>query len=221
MEPRKTALPRYTVSQERANSISHFIGYILVILGAPFLIQKAAGSGSIVSLLSAVAFLICAGVLYLGSAIYHILPPSDEKRVWRVLDHNNVFLLIMGTYTPYCLVGLHSFPAWGYAIFGIVMFLGVAGIVLNSIDLTKFKVFCYIDYLLMGWTIIISFYPLTEAIGFWNGTFLLLLGGLAYSFGAILYGLGAKKSQWLHFVFHLFCLLGTALMYFSLLLYVF
>jgi len=221
MEPRKTALPRYTVSQERANSISHFVGYILVIFSAPFLIQKAAGSGSIVSLLSAVAFLICAGVLYLGSAIYHALPPSDEKRIWRVLDHNNVFILIMGTYTPYCLVGLQGSPAWCYSIYGIVLGLGILGIILNSIDLTKFKVFCYIDYLLMGWTIIVSFYPLTMAVGFWNGTFLLLLGGLAYSLGAILYSIGAKKSQWLHFVFHLFCLLGTILMYFSLLLYVF
>lgn len=222
MAPSKTALPTYTRNQEAANSISHAIGAILAIIGTPLIIVKAASTGDVWSIVSASVFMVSMTILYLGSAVYHGLPPSNLKRVWRVLDHDNVFILIMGTYTPYCLVGLRNYsPYWAWPIFGCVMALGIVGIVLNSIDLHRFRIFSMIDYLLMGWCIIISFYPLSQSIGLFWGTMLLLLGGISYTIGAVLYGVGGKKNQWFHFIFHIFVMIGTTLMYFSLYYYVF
>lgn len=132
-----------------------------------------------------------------------------------------VFFLIMGTYTPYCLVTLREYsPGWGYSIWGIVMVLGIVGIVLNSCNIKKFFIFSMVDYLLMGWCVIISMYPLLMSLGWWMGTFLLLMGGVSYTVGAVLYAVGKKKSPWFHTVFHFFVLLGTILMFFSIYFYV-
>lgn len=221
MKARETALPNYTPSQELANSLSHAVGVFLALLGFPFMIVKAAKGGDPWAIVATSIFFFGAMLTYLGSAIYHGLPKSDVKRVWRVLDHCNIFTLIIGTYSPYCLVALRSYSlAWAWSIYGVVVFFGMIGIILNFIDLKKFAVFSMIDYLFTGWAIIVSFYPLTMSIGFMGGTFLLLMGGISYTIGAILYGIGGKKNQWLHFVFHIFCLLGTILMFFSIYFYV-
>lgn len=221
MKARETALPNYTPNQELANSLSHAVGVFLALLGFPFMIVKAAKGGDPWAIVATSIFFFGAMLTYLGSAIYHGLPKSDVKRVWRVLDHCNIFTLIIGTYSPYCLVALRSYSlAWAWSIYGVVVFFGMIGIILNFIDLKKFAVFSMIDYLFTGWAIIVSFYPLTMSIGFMGGTFLLLMGGISYTIGAILYGIGGKKNQWLHFVFHIFCLLGTILMFFSIYFYV-
>lgn len=221
MKARETALPNYTPSQELANSLSHAVGVFLALLGFPFMIVKAAKGADPWAIVATSIFFFGAMLTYLGSAIYHGLPKSDVKRVWRVLDHCNIFTLIIGTYSPYCLVALRSYSlAWAWSIYGVVVFFGIVGIILNFIDLKKFAVFSMIDYLFTGWAIIVSFYPLTMSIGFMGGTFLLLMGGISYTIGAILYGIGGKKNQWLHFVFHIFCLLGTILMFFSIYFYV-
>lgn len=221
MKARETVLPNYTPNQELANSLSHAVGVFLALLGFPFMIVKAAKGGDPWAIVATSIFFFGAMLTYLGSAIYHGLPKSDVKRVWRVLDHCNIFTLIIGTYSPYCLVALRSYSlAWAWSIYGVVVFFGIIGIILNFIDLKKFAVFSMIDYLFTGWAIIVSFYPLTMSIGFMGGTFLLLMGGISYTIGAILYGIGGKKNQWLHFVFHIFCLLGTILMFFSIYFYV-
>lgn len=221
MKARETVLPNYTPNQELANSLSHAVGVFLALLGFPFMIVKAAKGGDPWAIVATSIFFFGAMLTYLGSAIYHGLPKSDVKRVWRVLDHCNIFTLIIGTYSPYCLVALRSYSlAWAWSIYGVVVFFGMIGIILNFIDLKKFAVFSMIDYLFTGWAIIVSFYPLTMSIGFMGGTFLLLMGGISYTIGAILYGIGGKKNQWLHFVFHIFCLLGTILMFFSIYFYV-
>ena len=221
MSTREITLPNYTEGQEIANSLSHAFGVFLSLLGFPFLIVKAAKSGNVWAIVASSLFFFGALITYLGSAIYHGLPKSDVKKVWRVMDHCNIFFLIIGTYSPYCLVALRNYSlGWAWSIYGVVIFFGIAGIILNAIDMKKFAVLSMIDYLFTGWAIIISFYPLTASIGFMNGTFLLLMGGISYTVGAILYGIGGKKNQWFHFIFHLFVLLGTVLMFFSIYFYV-
>lgn len=217
MAPTKTELPNYTRKQELANSFTHALGILFALVGGPFLIAKAVGTADPWKIASSVIFVLSLLILYSGSAIYHGLRPSKLKRVYRVLDHDNVFILIIGTYVPYTLVALRSYSLeWCYSIFGIVLVLGLVGIVLNSIDLKRFIVFCLIDYVLMGWIILISFYPLVESIGWYPATFLLFLGGVSYTIGAVLYAIGKKKSPWFHTIFHLFVLLGTLLMFVSI-----
>lgn len=221
MKAREVILPDYTENQEIANSLSHAFGVFLCLIGFPFMIVKAAKMHDPWAIVGTSLFFFGAMVTFLGSAIYHGLPKSNAKRVWRVLDHCNIFFLIIGTYSPYCLVALRNYSlAWAWSIYGIVILFGILGIIFNFIDLKKFAIFSMIDYLFTGWAIIISFYPLTASIGFMNGTFLLLMGGIAYTIGAVLYGIGGKKNQWFHFVFHLFVLLGFVLMFFSIYLYV-
>jgi hemolysin III len=105
-------------------------------------------------------------------------------------------------------------------IWGLCIALGVVGIVLNSCDLKKFAKFSMTDYILMGWLIVISMVPLSQEMGFYPGVFLLLMGGVSYTIGAVLYGIGKKKSPWWHTVFHFFVLIGTILMFISIYYYV-
>ena len=222
MAPRKTELPDYTRKQEFWNSFSHALGVLFALIGGPFLIAKAVASNDPWKIASSVVFVVSLFILYFGSAFYHGLPKGPLKSVFRVLDHDNVFVLIMGTYVPYTLVGLRPYSAaWCYSILVPCLILGIVGIVLNSIDLKKFEIFCVIDYILMGWLIIISFYPLVESVGWYPCVFFLLMGGVSYTVGAVLYCLGFKHSKWFHLIFHFFVLLGTLLMFVSLYYWVF
>ena len=155
-------------------------------------------------------------ILYMMSTMYHALKVNNAKRVFRIIDHCSIFLLIAGTYTPYTLVALGG--ALGWTLFGIVWAAAILGVVLNSVDLNKFKVFSMICYLAMGWVIIFAFKPLTEAIAM-PGIWLLIAGGIIYTVGAIFYGIG-KKIKYMHSIFHIFVLAGSILHFFSILLYV-
>ena len=159
-------------------------------------------------------------VLYTMSSIYHGLSPRlKAKKVFQVLDHCSIFLLIAGSYTPFALCTIRQVDlVSGWLIFGIIWLVAILGIVLNSIDIKKFKIFSMICYLLMGWCIIIkaSILPLTLGI---SGTALLVSGGVAYTIGAIIYGLG-KKYKYAHSIFHLFILIGSLLQFLCILLYV-
>ena len=159
-------------------------------------------------------------ILYTMSSIYHGLKPErTAKKVFQILDHCSIFLLIAGSYTPFALCTIREVDvATGWTIFGVIWGLAILGIILNSIDIKKFKVFSMICYLLMGWCIIIKANLLPEALGM-NGLVLLVSGGVAYTVGAVLYGLG-KKHKWMHSIFHLFILLGSLLQFFCILLYV-
>ena len=146
-------------------------------------------------------------------------PKRKAKKVFQVLDHCSIYLLIAGSYTPFALCTLREYStALGWTIFGVIWFVAILGIILNSIDIKKFRVFSMICYLVMGWCIVFKINLLPELLGT-AGFVLLLLGGLAYTIGAILYGLG-KKHKYMHSVFHLFILLGSLLQFFTILLYV-
>jgi hemolysin III len=221
MTVKEIDLPPYTRRQEWWNMLSHAFGVIFSLVGGTFLLIKASYTGDAWRIVTSAVFMFSLLVLYTISSVYHGLYRNNGKRVLRVLDHDMVFFLIMGTYTPYCLVTLREYsPGWGYSIWGIVMVLGIVGIVLNSCNIKKFFIFSMVDYLLMGWCVIISMYPLLMSLGWWMGTFLLLMGGVSYTVGAVLYAVGKKKSPWFHTVFHFFVLLGTILMFFSIYFYV-
>lgn len=221
MTVKEIDLPPYTRRQEWWNMLSHAFGVIFSLVGGIFLLIKASYTGDAWRIVTSAVFMFSLLALYTISSVYHGLYRNNGKRVLRVLDHDMVFFLIMGTYTPYCLVTLREYsPGWGYSIWGIVMVLGIVGIVLNSCNIKKFFIFSMVDYLLMGWCVIISMYPLLMSLGWWMGTFLLLMGGVSYTVGAVLYAVGKKKSPWFHTVFHFFVLLGTILMFFSIYFYV-
>ena len=211
-------LPSYTRKQELWNSISHLCGAIFAVVAGPFMIYKVALTRDALSVLAVVIYLVSMFVLYLGSALYHGLKPSKIKKVCRVLDHDNVFFLIMGSYTPYTWIALRhpqdGLP-WGWVIFGSVWALCILGIVFNSIDLKKHAKLSMAIYVGVGSLICAAFYPLYYAIGL-KGILTLLFSGVLFWIGAMLYGLGGKKNYWYHTVFHFFVLGATTLMYFSI-----
>lgn len=215
-------LPKYSLSQEIWNSISHGLGALLSLIFGSILIIKSAYTGDVWKIVSSSIFVAGLVLLYTISCIYHSLKRNDGKRVMRVMDHNMVYVLIMATYVPYCLVTLRGYnPWWGWGIITGCFATGIVSIVLNSVNIQKFKVFCNIAYIAMGWCIILSFYPLVQAMGgFYPGPFLLLLGGILYSIGAILYGIGGKGSPWWHTIFHFFVVFASASMFASIYFFV-
>lgn len=213
-------LPIYTKGEEIFNMTSHIVGVALGIVAVTLCVIFAAIHKNGYGVVSGAIYGATMILLYTMSSIYHGLKPEKfSKRVFQVLDHCSIFLLIAGSYTPFCLSKFVPYnPVLGWSIFGIIWGIAVLGIVLNSIDIKKFKIFSMICYLGMGWCIIFTAKLLPQLLGIGGVTFL-VAGGVAYSIGAILYGIG-KKHKWMHSIFHLFILLGSILQFFCILLYV-
>ena len=213
-------LPTYTKGEEIFNMVSHIVGGSLGIAVLVLCIIFAAIRGNGYGIASGIVYGISLILLYTMSSIYHGLKAgSKAKKVFQVIDHCSIFLLIAGTYTPFALCTLREYNvALGWWIFGIVWGLAVLGVVLNSIDIKKYKVFSMICYLVMGWCIIFRIDVIFNTLGL-LGFLLVLLGGVAYTIGAVIYGLG-KKHKWMHSVFHLACIIGSALQAVCILLYV-
>ena len=217
---RDRILPKYTKGEEIFNMTSHIVGAVLGIVATVLCIVFAAIRGNVYGIISGAIYGVTMIILYTMSSIYHGLSPKRySKKVFQVLDHCSIFLLIAGSYTPFALCTIREHDlASGWIIFGVIWAFAILGIVLNSIDIKKFKVFSMICYLVMGWCIVFKITLLPELLGT-SGFVLLLLGGIAYTIGAILYGLG-KKHKYMHSIFHLFILLGSLLQFFCILLYV-
>jgi len=213
-------LPKYTKGEEIFNMTSHIVGAVLGIVATILCVVFAAIKGNIYGVVSGAIYGVTMIILYTMSSIYHGLSPKRySKKVFQVLDHCSIFLLIAGSYTPFALCTIREYDVFsGWLIFGVIWFLAILGIVLNSIDIKKFKVFSMICYLLMGWCIILKANLLPELLGM-KGFVLLLAGGIAYTVGAILYGFG-KKCKYMHSIFHLFILVGSFLQFMCILLYV-
>ena len=217
---RDRILPKYTKGEEIFNMTSHIVGGALGIVALVLCVVFAAVHGNGYGVVSGAIYGVTMVILYTMSSIYHGLNPKRKaKKVFQVLDHCSIYLLIAGSYTPFALCTLREYStALGWTIFGVIWLVAILGIILNSIDIKKFRVFSMICYLVMGWCIVFKINLLPELLGT-AGFVLLLLGGLAYTIGAILYGLG-KKHKYMHSVFHLFILLGSLLQFFTILLYV-
>jgi len=214
-------LPDYTRGEELFNMISHIVGGGFALCALALCIAFALIHGNQpYALLSGIVYGITMLVLYTMSSIYHGLQPHlTAKKVFQVIDHCSIFFLIAGTYTPITMCRIIPCnAALGWAILGVVWGVAILGAVLNAIDLERFKVFSMICYLGMGWCIVAAIEPMI-AIFPPGALALLVAGGVAYTVGAVLYGLGRKK-RYMHSVFHLFVLLGSILHFLCILLYV-
>lgn len=213
-------LPTYTRGEDIFNMVSHIVGGVLGIVAIVLCVVFAAIHHNVYGIVSGVVFGITLILLYTMSSIYHGLKPHRKaKKVFQVIDHCSIFLLIAGCYTPFALCTLREYnTALGWWIFGIIWGLATLGIVLNSIDISRYKVFSMICYLVMGWCIIFKINVVYAALGL-GGFILLLAGGIVYTIGAIAYGVG-KKHKWMHSVFHIACIIGSLLHFLCILLYV-
>ncbi len=213
-------LPIYTKGEEIFNMVSHIVGAVFGIVALVLCVIFSAIHHNAYAVVSSCIYGVSMIVLYTMSSIYHGLNPNKKgKKVMQVLDHCTIYLLIAGSYTPFALCTFREYDVkTGWILFGVIWAIAVLGIVLNAIDLKRYKVFSMISYLAMGWAIICKANLLPQLLGN-NGTILLVLGGVAYTVGAILYGIG-RKHKYMHSIFHLFIVLGSVLQFFCILLYV-
>ena len=213
-------LPNYTKGEEICNMVTHIVGGALGILALVLCPIIGAKHRSAFSVVSGCVYGFCMLVLYSISSVYHGLSPKLRgKKVLQVLDHCSIFLLIAGTYTPMALCPIRAHdPVLGWTLFGVIWALAAVGITFNAIDLKKYTTFSMICYLLMGWLIIFRIGLVIQLIGH-NGFVLLLLGGIAYTVGAVLYGLG-KKKRYMHSLFHVFVVIGSLLHFLCVIFYV-
>lgn len=204
---------RYTLGEEIFNSVSHGVGALLSIAGTAVLTVFAALYNDAWAVVSCALFGGSLIVLYTMSTLYHAITNDRAKTFFRIMDHNTIFFLIAGTYTPITLVPLRG--ALGWVLFGIVWGAAILGIVFNSIDLEKFRKPSIVCYIMMGWVIIIAVKPMLEnvnALSLW----FLLIGGIFYTVGVIFYT--KKNIKYFHSVWHLFTVAGSVFHYFSVLL---
>ena len=213
-------LPSYTKGEEIFNMVSHIVGGALGIVAVVLCVVFAALNRDIYGVISGAIYGFTMILLYAMSSIYHGLSPQlTAKKVFQVIDHCSIFLLIAGTYTPITLCALREDnEVLGWSTFGAIWAAAFLGIVLNSIDLKRFKVFSMICYLAMGWVVVFEIKPTAAALGV-GGTVFLLLGGLFYSIGSILYGMG-KHHRYMHSIFHIFVVAGSLMHFFCILFYI-
>lgn len=223
MGKKNIKLPDYTAGEERFSWIGHCVGAALAVaaLVLSVVVAATAQDSKAFKVVSAAVYGATMIILYTMSTIYHALPRNEGKKVFRIIDHCSISLLIAGTYTPYTLVSLRETSnGWGWSIFGVVWAAAIVSIVLNAVDLKKYQKINLICYLVMGWCIIIAIVPLKQSLAL-GGLLLLIAGGVAYTLGAVVYVLGKKKKwKYMHSVWHLFVLAGSILQFFSILIYV-
>ena len=201
---------------ERFNTITHLIGAIASFIAVIVLVVLVSLKGDPWKIVSFSIYGATLFLLYLFSTLYHS-NKGNLKKVLRILDHNSIYLLIAGTYTPFSLVLLRG--GWGFTIFGISWGLAIVGIILDVVfRKSKSRKVSLIIYTAMGWLIVIALKPLLAKLVM-SGFILLLLGGLFYTFGIIFYVLGRKRPFY-HGVWHLFVLTGSIFHYITIIAYI-
>ena len=203
-----------STGEEIGNAVTHGVGALLAAAGTAVMIVRACLTSDAIGVVSASIYGFSMIFLYTMSCLYHALTNLRAKKVFQVFDHCSIFLLIVGSYTPICLSLLRG--AWGWALWGANLGLGVLGIVFNAINVKKYHRASLVLYLLMGWSVVIAAVPLLPKLTL-PGLLLLVGGGLCYSFGVPFYK--AERPRYMHFIWHLFVLAGSVLHYFFILYY--
>ena len=201
--------------EEIANGVSHGIALFACFIATPFLLSSASAHGDAWSAAGVAIFAGAMIFMYLSSTLYHLLPENRAKRVFRMLDHAAIFLLIAGTYTPFTLGVLRG--AWGWTLFGLVWSMAILGLVLKveGVMMRHPRLSTGL-YLVMGWLLVIAIRPLWVNVPL-AGILWLLAGGVAYTGGVAFYA--AERIRFSHFVWHLFVVLGTTCHFFAVLWY--
>jgi hemolysin III len=201
--------------EEIANSVSHGIGLVAALVGTPFLIMRAAQHEDAGFIVGVSLFAATMVMLYLASTLYHALPRGKGKRVFKIIEHSAIFLLIAGTYTPFSLGVLRG--AWGWSLIGIVWSLAAIGVAMKAFEKMHNPIISTSLYLLMGWLILIAIYPMYTRLPL-SGLLWLVAGGVAYTIGVFFFATDSRL-QYGHFIWHLFVMVGTACHYFAVLWY--
>ena len=205
---------RPTVGEEIANSISHGIGLVLAVVATPILIITAVRYGTAWNMVGVSVFAASMITLYLASTLYHALTHDGAKRVFRMLDHSAIFLLIAGTYTPFTL-GILRGP-WGWTLLVIIWTLAAIGLAMKIVLRARYAWFSVVLYLLMGWLVVIAAPQVLRVMPL-SGLAWLVAGGIAYTAGVGFYA--AHRVRYAHFAWHLFVITGTVCHFFAVLWY--
>ena len=203
-----------SLGEEIANSLSHGLGFLATLAAFPVLVVAAQQRGDTAAIVGASVFATTMVLLYLASTLFHALPRCRAKRVFQILDHSAIYLLIAGTYTPFTLGVLRG--SWGWTLFGIVWGLAVVGTVLKALGGVRYTTLSTWMYLAMGWVVVIAAETVWTLVPGW-GLFWLLAGGIAYTAGAVFFM--AERIRYFHFVWHLFVVAGTACHFIAVLRY--
>lgn len=206
MEENTASSRRQSPAEEIANSLSHGVAFLAAVAALPVLVVNAAGDGGPAALVGASVFGAAMVLLYLVSTLYHALPAGAVKRVFLLLDHGAIYLLIAGTYTPFALGVLRG--PWGWSLFGVIWGLAFLGIVFKGIFGARYPALSTALYLLMGWLALIAAKALLNQVPP-AGLLWLLAGGIAYTLGVIFFVLD-ERARFAHFIWHLFVITGTA-----------
>lgn len=204
---------KYSLGEEVANSVSHGIGAVLSAVGLGLLVWLSVRYGDVWHLVSSIVYGVSLILLYSASTLYHATTNPRAKRIFQLLDHSMIFVLIAGTYTPFALVSLRG--PWGWTLFGVVWGIALAGIMLETMKKERIKWLSLSLYLGMGWMAIIIIKPMLDAVPS-VGLMFLLAGGLSYSLGVIFYV--RKQMLYHHAIWHAFVLAGSALHFCAVLL---
>ncbi len=213
--PENDSIKKYTRGEEIVNSVTHGIGTLLSIAGLVILVVMASFTGDAMRIVSFSIYGSTLILLYLASTIYHSCSDARLKKIFRVIDHSTIFLLIAGTYTPFMLVSVRG--VWGWSIFGVIWGFAFAGIILNVFFFGKARNLSVAAYIIMGWLCVIALRKMLAAIEP-AGIALLAAGGLFYTVGVVFYVWKSLKFN--HAVWHLFVMSGSLCHFFSILFYV-
>lgn len=212
-------LPDYTKGEEIFNMVSHIVGGAFGIAALVLCVIKAALVSDAYAIVSSAVYGCSMVVLYTMSSVYHGLIKGTPKKVMQVIDHCTIYFLIGGTYTPIALCAVRKYSVGlGWTLFGLVWGFLITACVFTAIDLKKFSVLSMICYILTGWCVVFFAKPVIKTVAL-GGLVFLLLGGISYTVGAVLYGLGSKH-RYMHSVFHIFVVIGSILQFFCIFFYV-
>ena len=212
-------LPDYSKGEEIFNMVSHIVGGALGLAALVLCVVFSAIHRNPWAVVGSSIYGASLVTLYTISSVYHGLRPGTGKKVLQVLDHCTIYFLIAGSYTPVLFCAIRpTHPVTAWVLFGVVWGFAALASTLTAIDLKKYAVFSMICYIGMGWCIVFAMKTVLEVMGV-PGFAFLLLGGIAYTIGAVLYGLG-KKLRYMHSIFHLFVVAGSVLQFFSIFFYV-
>ena len=210
-------LPDYTNGEEIFNMVSHIVGGGLGCIYLVLCVIVSALHRNVWGVVSSAIYGASVISLFTMSSVYHGLKPGMAKKVLQVLDHCTIYFMIAGTYTPIMLSLVRKTNPWiAWIVCGVVWGIAALAITLTAIDLKKYNVFSMICYIGMGWCVIVTIVPVYKALTFW-GFIWLLMGGIMYTIGAILFGIGAKV-RYIHSIFHIFVVLAS-LMHFICILF--